>query len=75
LGRFFYKIKRFWRNLTADIRRELELEEMREEMQRYREELKKLQEQIKRDTTQIDKGLTSLSDLTDVGQGRPFNLK
>jgi len=72
-GRFVGKMKRMWRDATADIRRELELEEMKEEMQKYKEELKKLQDQVNRDTSEINKGLTNLDDLTAMGNKRNFN--
>jgi len=71
-GRLIGKAKRMWREATADIRRELELEEMKEEMKKYKEELKKLQEQINKDTNEINKGLTSLNDLTALGNSRDF---
>ena len=71
-GRLIGKAKRMWRDATADIRRELELEEMKEEMQKYKEELKKLQEQVNKDTQEINKGLTSLDDLTAMGNNRDF---
>ncbi len=41
------KIKKMWRDATSDITRELELEEMKEEMQKYKDELKKLQNDTK----------------------------
>ena len=72
-GRFVGKMKRMWRDATADIRRELELEEMKEEMQKYKEELKKLQDQVNRDTSEINKGLTNLDDLTAMGNKRNFS--
>ncbi len=71
-GRLIGKAKRMWRDATADIRRELELEEMKEEMQKYKEELKKLQEQVNKDANEINKGLTSLDDLTAMGNNRNF---
>ena len=71
-GRLIGKAKRMWRDATADIRRELELEEMKEEMKKYKEELKKLQEQVNKDTQEINKGLTSLDDLTAMGNNRDF---
>ncbi len=71
-GRIIGKLKRMWRDATADIRKEIELEEMKEEMQKYKEELKKLQEQVNKDTSEINKGLTSLNDLTALGNGRDF---
>ena len=71
-GKFIGRLKRMWRDATADIRREIELEEMKEEMKKYKEELKKLQEQINKDTNEINKGLTSLNDLTALGNTRDF---
>ena len=71
-GRLIGKAKRMWRDATADIRRELELEEMKEEMQKYKEELRKLQEQVNKDANEINKGLTSLDDLTAMGNNRNF---
>ena len=71
-GRLIGKAKRMWRDATADIRRELELEEMKEEMQKYKEELRKLQEQVNKDANEINKGLTSLDDLTAMGNNRDF---
>ncbi len=71
-GRLIGKAKRMWRDATADIRRELELEEMKEEMQKYKEELKKLQDQVNKDTNEINKGLTNLNDLTAMGNNRNF---
>ncbi len=70
-GKFIGKMKRMWRDATADIRRELELEEMKEEMKKYKEELEKLQRKVNDDVNDINKGLTSLDDLTATG-GRNF---
>ncbi len=71
-GKFIGKMKRMWRDATADIRRELELEEMKEEMAKYKEELKKLQDKVEKDTREINSGLTSLDDLTAMGNKRDF---
>jgi sec-independent protein translocase protein TatB len=71
-GKFIGRIKRMWKDATADIRREIELEEMREEMKKYKEELEKLQQKIEEDTASINKGLTSLDDLTAMGNSRNF---
>jgi sec-independent protein translocase protein TatB len=71
-GKFIGKIKRMWKDATADIRRELELEEMREEMKKYKEELEKLQKKVDSDVGEINKGLTSLDDLTAMGNSRNF---
>ncbi|NPA10711.1 MAG: twin-arginine translocase subunit TatB [Epsilonproteobacteria bacterium] len=72
-GKFIGKIKRMWRDATSDIRRELELEEMKEEMKKYKEELEKLQKKVDTDVSDINKGLTSLDDLTAMGNNRNFN--
>ena len=47
LARAIKKIKRMWRDATSDITRELELEEMKEEVKRYKDELNKLQNETK----------------------------
>jgi len=71
-GKFIGKVKRMWRDATADIRREIELEEMKEEMKKYKEELTKLQQKIEKDTGEINKGLTNLDELTAMGNSRNF---
>ncbi len=71
-GRLIGKAKRMWRDATADIRKELELEDMKEEMKKYKEELQKLQHQVNSDTNEINKGLTNLNDLTATGNKRNF---
>lgn len=71
IGRFFGKIKKMWRDATADIRKELELEEMKEEMQKYKKQLEELQKKVDNDVSEINKGLTSLDDLT--GKKRDFS--
>ena len=71
-GKVIGKIKRMWRDATADIRRELELEEMKEEMKKYKEELEKLQKKVDSDVGEINKNLTSLDDLTAMGNTRSF---
>ena len=71
-GKMIGKMKRMWRDATADIRRELELEEMKEEMKKYKEELEKLQRKVDSDVGEINKGLTSLDDLTAMGNTRSF---
>jgi sec-independent protein translocase protein TatB len=71
-GKFIGKLKRMWRDATADIRREIELEEMREEMKKYKEELTKLQQKIENDTKEINQNLTSLDELTAMGNTRNF---
>jgi len=73
IGRFVGKIKKMWRDATADIRRELELEEMKEEMQKYKKQLEELQKKVDTDVGEINKGLTSLDDLTAVGKKRDFS--
>ncbi len=69
-GKTIGKLKRMWRDATADIRKEIELEDMKEEMKQYKEELQKLQKQVGTDTSQINKGLTNLNDLTALGNSR-----
>ena len=71
-GKFVGKAKRMWRDATADIRKEIELEEMKEEMKKYKEELQKLQNQVNSDVNDINKGLTNLNDLTATGNKRNF---
>jgi len=71
-GKFIGKIKRMWKDATADIRRELELEEMKEEMKKYKEELEKLQRKVDSDIGEVNKSLTSLDDLTAMGNSRSF---
>ena len=71
-GKFVGKVKRMWRDATADIRKEIELEEMKEEMKKYKEELQKLQHQVNSDVNDINKGLTNLNDLTATGNKRNF---
>jgi len=71
-GKMIGKMKRMWRDATADIRRELELEEMKEEMKKYKEELEKLQRKVDSDVGEINKNLTSLDDLTAMGNTRSF---
>ena len=63
-GKFVGRLKRMWNDATADIRREIELEEMKAEMEKYKEELKKLQKKVDND---LNEGLTSLNDLTAMG--------
>jgi sec-independent protein translocase protein TatB len=41
------KVKKMWNDATKDITRELELEEMKEEVQKYKDELNKLQNETK----------------------------
>jgi sec-independent protein translocase protein TatB len=48
-ARFIKKIKKMWRDATADITRELEIEEMKEEVKKYKDELNKLQNETKID--------------------------
>jgi len=57
LARFIKKIKKMWRDATADITRELEMEEMKEEIKKYKEEMKKLQNE-----TKIDNPLDALNN-------------
>jgi len=73
IGRFVGKIKKLWRDATADIRKELELEEMKEEMQKYKKQLEELQRKVDTDVGEINKGLTSLDDLTAMGKKKDFS--
>ena len=57
LARFIKKMKKMWRDATADITRELEMEEMKEEVAKYKEEIKKLQNE-----TKIDNPLDALNN-------------
>jgi len=57
LARFIKKMKKMWRDATADITRELEMEEMKEEVKKYKEEIKKLQNE-----TKIDNPLDALNN-------------
>jgi sec-independent protein translocase protein TatB len=49
LARLIKKMKKMWRDATADITRELEMEDMKEEVAKYKEEMKKLQNETKID--------------------------
>jgi len=73
IGRFVGKIKKMWKDATADIRRELELEEMKEEMQKYKKQLEELQKKVDSDVGAINSSLTSLDDLTAIGKKRDFS--
>jgi sec-independent protein translocase protein TatB len=73
IGRFVGKIKKMWKDATADIRRELELEEMKEEMQKYKKQLEELQKKVDSDVGAINSSLTSLDDLTAMGKKRDFS--
>jgi len=75
LGRTIGKVRRFWHNMTADIRRELELEALREEVLKQKEEIRRMQEEWKNFTNTSHHHLTSINDLTEIGHGRAFNLK
>ena len=48
-ARFIKKIKKMWKDATADITRELEMEDMKEEVKKYKDELNKLQNETKID--------------------------
>jgi sec-independent protein translocase protein TatB len=48
-ARLIKKLKKMWRDATADITKELEMEEMKEEIKKYKEELNKLQNETKID--------------------------
>ena len=69
-GKFIGRIKRMWNDATADIRREIELEEMKAEMEKYKEELQKLQRKVDND---LNEGLTSLNDLSAMGNSKKFD--
>ena len=62
-ARFVKKIKKMWRDATADITKELEMEEMKEEIQKYKDELNRLQNE-----TKIDNPIDSLNsrDMRDI---------
>jgi sec-independent protein translocase protein TatB len=53
-ARFVKKIKKMWRDATADITKELEMEEMKEEIKKYKDELNKLQNETKIDINPVD---------------------
>ena len=72
IGRVIFKLKKFWNNLTADIKRDLELEELKKEMEKYKEEMKKIQNQINQHSNDINNGINSIDNLTQIGQGRDF---
>jgi len=46
-AKFIKKIKKMWNDATSDITRELELEEMKEEVKKYKDELNRLQNETK----------------------------
>jgi sec-independent protein translocase protein TatB len=48
-ARLIKKMKKMWSDATADITRELEMEEMKDEVAKYKEEIKKLQNETKID--------------------------
>jgi len=54
VARFMGKAKRMWNDATKDIRQEIELDEMREEMKKYKEELNKLQNSLPHDKLNRD---------------------
>jgi len=47
LARLVKKVKKMWKDATSDITRELEMEEMKEEVKKYKDELNKLQNETK----------------------------
>ncbi len=69
-GKFIGRLKRMWNDATADIRKEIELEEMKAEMEKYKEELQKLQRKVDND---VNEGLTSLNDLSAMGNSKKFD--
>jgi sec-independent protein translocase protein TatB len=73
LGRLFVKIKKMWKDATSDIRRELELEEMKAEMEQYKKQLQELQNKVSGEANEIKSTLTSLDELTAVGNTRDFS--
>jgi len=73
LGRLFVRLRKMWRDATADIRRELELEEMRAEMEEYKKQLQELQNKVSGEVNDIKSSLTSLEDLTAMGNSRNFS--
>jgi sec-independent protein translocase protein TatB len=73
LGRLFVRIKKMWRDATADIRRELEFEEMKAEMEQYKKQLQELQNKVSGEANEIKSTLTSLDELTAVGNTRDFS--
>jgi len=72
LGRLFIKVKKMWRDATSDIRRELELEEMKAEMQSYKKQLEDLQTKVNNEADGVKSSLTSLDELTGTGNKRDF---
>jgi len=72
LGRLFMKLKRIWRDATSDIRRELELEEMKAEMQSYKKQLEELQTKVNNEVDGVKSSLTSLDELTGTENKRDF---
>ena len=60
LARLIRKIKAWWNDTTYDIRREIEMEELKDELSKYKEEMKKLQ-----DETKVDNPLNS-RDMSDI---------
>ncbi len=73
LGRLFVKIKKMWKDATSDIRRELELEEMKAEMEQYKKQLQELQNKVENEASGIKNSLTSLEELTGTGKKRDFS--
>jgi sec-independent protein translocase protein TatB len=62
-ARLIKKMKKMWSDATADITRELEMEDMKEEVAKYKEEMKKLQQE-----TKIDNPIDTLNsrDMKDL---------
>ena len=54
IARFIKKVKKMWRDATSDITRELEMEEMKEEVKKYKDELNKLQNDTKINVEPLD---------------------
>ena len=55
IARFIKKVRRMWSDATLDIRRELEMEEMKEELNSYKNRLKELQDDVKSDLPEVPK--------------------
>ena len=53
-ARLIRKMKKMWRDATADITKELEMEEMKDEIKKYKDELNKIQNDTKIDVNPLD---------------------
>lgn len=54
------KIKRMYNDATADIRKEIEIEEMKEDLQKYKETMDKVKK-----TTSVKKSVTNNRDMSN----------